>query len=262
MQPQHTEQSTPQEVINIPTILPITREVMEQIYTLKRDKESPPFMLTISYKDSPIKGTPFLTASINAGEKCKIDFTGITDEEHAGILFSWMKHLAILPFEELADEVAEIILYAVGYQGEDRPIQTGLTTSFIESFIQNHRDIVSRYITFIDSTILCLAASFSSKEDLEKSFQKIKQNTRIVVDRSFIGFNVYRLFKIKGYIEHHHATITPNTVVMWFEKQFEKPMFGENRLGALIAHENNTTLGIVDAFINRRAIFEIAEKED
>lgn len=207
------------------------------------DKE---LFFIVDYATSKIKDKVLLTYLANLNIPCDIEFTeDVTKEEIKKLIVSYMSVKSINRIASLTSVVAAILLRAKGDRFEEVSHLQTLSLSDIDEFIVENKELVERWLTFLESAMYYVIYTVNSLNEQVK----VEESLPVIDDPNYIGLNVVNLFSLPSFYEHF-VSLVPITQDYWFKQQFEEHIFKGSKLLAYMDTEANPffaiLLGLID----------------
>lgn len=230
------EEQAPAEQIEATEEVSNVREVTaplksEQIREFFENKE---LFYFINYNQSKIKGSQFLTYAANLDLPCDVVFEWpMPYETYEEVLLAHMNQSTVSRITGMHVMAAQMLLVAKGLDITDNPYNLPVELETICKFIDTHKELVDRWLHFIDSTqVLALTVI----ERLNRHY-KPREVFEIVDDKNYVGPNVAGLYDIPEFIATYHRA--DNFRMSYFKQQFEEYMFRGARITKYFDVKNN-----------------------
>uniref|UniRef100_A0AAU7PF04 Uncharacterized protein n=1 Tax=Burkholderia phage vB_BgluM-SURPRISE13 TaxID=3159457 RepID=A0AAU7PF04_9VIRU len=189
-----------------------------------------------NYSESKLKGGAFLTYLSNINIPSDVKFnTPIGYEEYAEIMKAYMEQPGVVSAAGLHVMAAEMLLVAKGLPYERTPYALPIDEKVILMFIEEHRDMVQKWLHFIDSTQVYALRSIKALNEHYKPEERFP----VVEDRSYVGSNIAQLFRIPEFIAVYFSIPNVDHKLSYFKDQFEEYMFKNERLAHYFGSQNN-----------------------
>lgn len=192
----------------------------------------------VNYSESKIKGNMFLTYISNLGLPSEIVFDGATLEEKFELLKFYMETRNINDSVTLKYAAAQIILISKGFDVTPIYPNPVFTKEEAEKFIEANKEMITRWNTFLSSSIMYYVSSVQVlAEEL-----KLKESYPVIDDPHYIGCNVVQMYSVPGFVEFFFA-FPRDPQMYYFKQQFEEYMFkGKNFFHYFVTEENTLLL--------------------
>jgi len=225
----------------IDTTVPIP---IDQIKEYFKDKE---IKFIIDYNNSKLQEKVFLTYLANLDIPCDIDYEKkIEKEKLFSLIESYMNVKSVSNVDFLNVAVAQIILKCLEVNDKTLFQKFILNDEECEEFIEKNKDVLAKWIYFLDSTMLFLLKSF---EDLDEKI-KVKENFTHIDDTDYIGLNIVNLLSIPGFLEYYFSA-NREISMAYFVQQFETHMFKGKSLYQYYFNDFNIFGPIISQLINK-----------
>ena len=216
------------------------------IETIKEYFNDKSIFFHVDYSESKLKDKIFLTYLGNLDIPCDIVLgDNISDESLFTLIKDYMEIKNISKLHTLNMAVAQIMLKASSVDIKDVFVNPVLTDHQINTFIEDNKDLVERWLHFIDSTMVYLVYIF---KELDEEL-KTQEQFEVVDDPNYVGLNVVNLFDVEGFLELYFAVDRPLRT-SYFVRQFEEYMFKGESLFPYYYKENNFFVGLLGGLIN------------
>lgn len=199
----------------------------------------------INYKDSELKGPIFLTYLANLEIPAEVNLENSTYEEKEELIKVYMETRNLYECPSLLLNIINIMFQFKGVDTTNMINHPVFSPKEVTTFINSHKELVTKWVQFIESSILFAMNSLNPDED---SFE-IKKNFPVINDANYIGANIVFLFSIPSFYENFIA-IPPKTQLSYFQQQFEEYMFKGKNLYHFYQHENNMVVKLLEAHLN------------
>ena len=230
------EQQTPVQQPGIPedklreTVVPFPTDMIRQYFS---DKD---LFFIANYSESKLKGAQFLTYLSNINIPSDVKFnTPIGYAEYAEIMKAYMESINIVNCAGLHVMAAEMLLVAKGLPYERSPYALPIDEKVILMFIEEHYEMVQKWLHFIDSTQVYALRSIKALNDHFKP----EEHFPVVEDRSYVGANIAQLFRIPQFIALYFVIENATYKLSYFRDQFEEYMFKNETLAKYFQSPNN-----------------------
>lgn len=230
------EQQTPVHQPGIPedklreTVVPFPTNMIREYFS---DKD---LFFIANYSESKLKGAQFLTYLSNINIPSDVKFnTPIGYEEYAEIMKAYMESINIVNCAGLHVMAAEMLLVAKGLPYERSPYALPIDEKVILMFIEEHYEMVQKWMHFIDSTQVYALRSIKALNDHFKPEERFP----VVEDRSYVGANIAQLFRIPQFIALYFVIENATYKLSYFREQFEEYMFKNETLAKYFQSPNN-----------------------
>lgn len=180
----------------------------------------------INYKDSKVKGRPFIFYLSNLDIKASVSFTDLTVEELSELLQCYMEVNVLFKCEELNVLAALTLLRFCQVDIEGIATFT-VPEGFYESFIESNEELLFRYFVFISSMVKY--CDYIRDVAAERPHD-LKDYEGVIDDGKFIGLNVVWLFEIPSFFELFFSSPYGEFPQYFFPVQFEDFVFNGKKL--------------------------------
>lgn len=193
------------------TTAPIPIDQIKEYFT---DKE---LFFVVDYHNSELRDKVFLTYLSNLD--LPSDIENVEPDELFSLVEAYMTIKTVNNTPYLNMVVAHIILKAKGSDTSEilNPI---ITDEVAQRFIDGHEELVSRWLHFINSTMLYLIYIYTELNEKVK----VEETVPSIDDADYVGLNIVNLFLISGFMESYF-TVEPQEEMHFFTKQFTEHMF-------------------------------------
>lgn len=189
-----------------------------------------------NYSESKLKGGAFLTYLSNINIPSDVKFnTPISYEEYAEIMKAYMEQPGVINCAGLHVMAAEMLLVAKGLPYERSPYALPIDEKTILMFIEEHYEMVQKWLHFIDSTQVFALRSIKALND----FYNPDTRFPTVEDRSYVGWNIAQLFRIPEFIAVYFSIPNVEYKLSYFKDQYEEYMFKNETLAKYFQSQNN-----------------------
>lgn len=225
------------DTIPIETKVPLSMEEMKNLF-MNRDK----FRYVINYSDSSLKGSGFLFYISNLELPAELDLTDdVSTEDKFELIYEYMKMSNLIDVGTLAYTVMEILLVARNVDTSDMFDNSFLTKDEVHQFIQEHTEIVKKWISFMNSLYvyaLYVAYETSPSENAGDA-NPIQQMVPKIDDPNYIGNNFINVMNLPGFFEIYFSKEINMDNTAFFTHQFTEYCFQGKNLYHFFAHEDN-----------------------
>lgn len=189
-----------------------------------------------NYSESKLKGQAFLTYLSNINIPSDVKFnTPMSYEEYAEVMKAYMESINVISCAGLHVMAAEMLLVAKGMPYERSPYALPIDEKVVLMFIEEYRDMVQKWLHFIDSTQVFALRSIATLND----HYKPEEVFPVVEDRSYVGSNIAQLFRIPEFIAVYFSIPNATYELSYFRDQFEEYMFRNETLAKYFSSQNN-----------------------
>jgi hypothetical protein len=205
---------------------------IDQIKEYFKDKET---FFMVDYEKSKIKNKVLLIYLANLDIPCDIKISeNVTKEEKFQLLKDYFESKSVSNIPLLNIASSEVLLKSKQIPKETFFKSNLLSEEEYDEFINSNKDLVFKWIHFVDSTMLFLIKTF---EDLNEQI-KVEENFDVIDDPHYVGLNVVNLLNIPGFLELYFSNKDP-LVLNYFKQQFETSMFKGKSLYQYYMVDNN-----------------------
>ncbi len=226
-----------------------------EISQIKEFFENKELFFIVDYSKSKIKGSMFLTYISNLELPSEIYLGGATKEEKFEILKIFMETRNLCRSDVLRFTVAQILLTYRNLDSRAVIENSLLSKEECAEFIASNVDLLKRWNTFLESTLIFTLTSFQA---LDEEF-KFSTSFEVIDDANYLGNNVVQLFSIPHFMESFFSVpaMGPN---YYFKAQFREYMFKGKNLFEYFYCEENTIVAIFSGLVEGRVGPEEFEK--
>ncbi len=219
--------------------VPLGVEQMKEFFTNKN------LLYFVDYSKSSLKGVVFLTYLSNLDLPFEVDLENSTFEEKEGLLVSYMTARNITKSKVMSFNLASLLLKNRGVDINQVFDDLIFTDEESSQFIENNKELITKWNTFLESTILF---SITSMEELDKKLE-IEENYEVVNDPQYLGLNVVNLFSIPSFMELFFSAPSKGEL-KFFKPQFEETMFRGKNLYAYFNVDENSVFHAFGGLVN------------
>lgn len=210
------------------TTAPLSTELIREFF----DNKDLFYLLNIS--KSRLKGAQFLTFTTNLDLPCDAFFEeGYSYEEYEQILLAYMNQNSITRITSLHVMAAQMLLVAKGIPFTESPYNIQVSEEYVERFIEAHKDQISRWLHFIDSTQVFALQCIPRLREHYKPLDTFD----VVDDRAYVGANAAMLYTIPEFIGNYFRADAYR--LSYFKQQFDEYIFKGAHLSRYFEHKNN-----------------------
>ncbi|BCM95110.1 hypothetical protein [Burkholderia phage FLC6] len=189
-----------------------------------------------NYSESKLKGGAFLTYLSNINIPSDVKFnTPIGYDEYAEVMKAYMEQPGVINCAGLHVMAAEMLLFAKGLPYERSPYALPIEAAIVQQFIDSHKEMVDKWLHFIDSTQVFALRSIKALND----FYNPETRFPVVEDRSYVGWNIAQLFRIPEFIAVYFQIEGAQYKLSYFKDQYEEYMFKNETLAKYFQSQNN-----------------------
>lgn len=222
------------------TIAPLPIDLIKEYF---QDKS---ILFLVDYENSKLQDKIFLTYLSNLDIPADIELRNeFPLEKTFSLIESYMQIKTVSDVEFLTMIVCHILLRAKGVDIKDAMENTFLTDEQADQFIEQHKELVDRWVHFLDSSFLYLIYSFKDLNDQ----LKVEENYPKIEDPNYVGLNVVNLFSVPGFMNCYFAS-APTGDMSFFVDQFTKYMFKGKSFFEYYKTEQNTFIPILLAMVD------------
>lgn len=220
----------------VKTVAPISIENLKKYFT---DKST---FYIIDYKNSTIKGTKLLTYLSNLDVPCDIAFDGCDEDECYAMIKEYLNASVIV-------NVKSLEFVAIGLFKQFK----GMIDKFDAEFIEENKDIISSWVSKLDSLTIYNMSIVDVKEFKDFALAHEKDESD-----SLIGVNFISLLKHPEFYELYKTIDTSG--IRYYEKYFNEYMFKGKNMYSYWATDKNPlfllTVNIANGDINGKEYVE------
>ncbi len=218
---------------------------------LKRFVEKRDCFYIVDYKGSELRDGIFLNYISNLELPAEVAFCGCSFEEKEALFVAYLTGMNITTMDSLRLNIAQMLLQYREISTEGVFENLAFDQEERDRFIRKHIALLSRWESFIESTIV-FAAYCVQEFDL---FSEIKDQIEEVDDAHFVGRNVVGLFSIPSFME---LFFTPGIrhPLKFFKPQFKEYMFKGKNLFEYYFCEENLLTNLFVAQVREEISFE------
>ena len=151
----------------------------------------------IDYKNSRIKGKPFIFYLSNLNVQTRLNLEGVTVDELEELLLAYIEVTVLFKCDELNVLFFTALLDFIGVEHSDIP-NFHVPDGFYEQFIANHQEVLSRHFVFLSSMIKY--CDFVQDEATGDNHD-LSEYDGVIDHGKFVGVNVAWLFSIPCFFE-------------------------------------------------------------
>lgn len=187
---------------------------------------NPDEVYEFSYKDSKVKGRPFIYYLSNLGLKTKINIEELSCEELASLLNEYMMVNVLFRCEEL-NALAMVALMRFLNVEMDGVLTATAPEGFFEYFIATHEETLTWYFAFCSSMIgYCRYI----RDYADQKPHDLSEYEGVIDDPRVIGINVVWLFELPPFFELLFSAPVDLFPQYFFHQQFEERIFNGRKL--------------------------------
>lgn len=218
------------------------------IEDLQKIIQNPNETYVVDYKNSKIKGRPFIFYLSNINAKVSIDLTRLDKEELGLLLKDYMEINVLFKCEELNVLVMLVLLYYL--KVEHREIATfDIPDDFFEYFVKENEELLMRYFVFLSSMISYCQFVQDKAEGVPHDLGPYEG---VIDDAKFIGVNVVWLFEIPSFYELFFSADIEDYPQYFFPAQFDDFIFNGKKLFAFFMPNNEPNWLILQQFLAKK----------
>jgi hypothetical protein len=217
----------------VETTAPIPAELLMDTGELK--------YFVINYSQSFYKGNEFLTYLFKLmehfGAHADVTFDlPLKYEEYSEVMKAYMESPNIVESPALHTLMAELLLFHIRHDYGRSPYATVVSeVSFLHRFIDENKDTIGKWEHFIDSTqVLALSLIKPLRDHYDPKNYFEKQDTDYNLSP-----NIAKLFAVPDFIVYYFSIQGRPYRLSYFTKEFEQPIFNENKIGTYFRSRNN-----------------------
>lgn len=219
----------PEEAIRR-TVVPMPGEAIREYFTNKN------LFFILNHTESRLQGAPFITYLTNLDMPCDISFNfPLSYEEYALVMEAHMTQTSIHNAASLHVLTAEIMLVAKGMEYEQSPYALPIGKENVLRFISEHKDMVDRWMHFIDSTQVFALSAIKKLNTHYKPAERFE----VIDDRNYVGANVAMLYRLPDFIAMYFSIKCDSYRLSYFKPQYEEYMFKTHRLAHYFRSKGN-----------------------
>jgi hypothetical protein len=206
-----------------------------EISQIKEFFENKELFFIIDYAKSKIKGSMFLTYISNLELPSEIYFGSASKAEKFEILKIFLETRNLCTSDVLRFTAAQVLLVYRKLNAASVISNPLLTTEDCEEFIAQNAELMKRWNTFIESSMIYTLTSF---KELDDAYQ-FSTSFEVIDDANYVGNNVVQLFSVPNFMETFFSVpaMGPN---YFFKAQFREYMFkGKNMFEYFYCPENS-----------------------
>ena len=243
---------TQPEIVYKKVKAPLSTEEMKEAF-LNKGK----IKYIIDYKNSSLKTDVLLMFLSNLELDPEFDLDGVVPQEKFDFIATYMKSKALISSQYLAYAVINILLSYRKFNWE--PIfPRVLTDEEITQFISKQGELVEKWASFIDSTLLVLIRGFDPQISLDEYDE---------VPDMQIGMNVVNLLQMPVFYDAFiGAGSGTDTKLRWYTQQFETSYFKGRQLITYLCDKKNTIFlgmtGLANGLLTPEMLSDVAKELD
>lgn len=212
------------------TVVPMPGEAIREYFTNKY------LFFILNHSESRLQGAPFITYLTNLDMPCDISFNlPIQYEEYEMVMLAHMTQTSIHNASSLHVLAAEIMLVAKGMPYEQSPYALPIGKEIVMRFIEKNKDVVERWMHFIDSTQVFALSAIK----VLNAHYKPAERFEVIDDRNYVGANVAMLYRIPEFIALYFSIECGTYRMSYFKPQYEEYMFKTHRLAHYFRSKGN-----------------------
>lgn len=204
----------------IKTIAPIPGDVMKEYF---RNNNT---VFVVDAEGSHLQGLKLLTYLTNIALPIEITFSPhFPFEKFDELMYGYMKQDNMIKSQVLRDYMGYIILSYIGYEKEDIPLEIAVPYEYIDGFIYNHQEELSKWVTFLDSTEVLtyyIDEKFADMVNMEKY--------PVIDDDTYVGVNIANLYLSQLFVNLYQTADRNIGQQYLFIQQATRYIFGNSSI--------------------------------
>lgn len=234
----------------INTLVPVPIESIKEYF---KDKD---IMFLLDYNQSKLQDKVFITYLSNLDVPCDLDpNVELIKEVKFKLLESYMDIKNICNITTLNMAMIEVVLSFTGINPSFLLSKRFFTDDELVEFLQKNHETISKWATFLDSTMVFLLKSF---QDLNDEL-KVESTYECIDDPHYVGLNVVNMLSIPGFLELYFSK-KRNYNSKYFKQQFETHMFKGKALYNYYMNEHNMFVPLLSGMIENKIPLNANEK--
>ena len=217
------------------TIIPCTAPI--EIDYLKKYFDNKDLLFHIDYNNSKLQSKKLFTYLSNLDVPSDLVLPNTIDfEEKSDLLCEYMTLPFIIKLPVFNLAASSIVFRHKGYDMEDAYPDPYFTEAEIDLYIENNNEMVTRWVTFLDSCLI-YAQKCIPELDVE---EYLTAGIDIITDKNYVGYSIVNLFSLDFFF--HNYYMKPVETLCYFKPQFEEHMFLGKNLFSYFATKHNFLL--------------------
>ena len=188
------------------TSIPLSKELLSE--SIKNDK----LEYLVDYSGSSFKKEQLFAYLNNLKLKYEIYFNNdISYEDFEDLIKTYLNTDMLITSNVLTQFVGHIILK---YLDSDSPFNIFISDDYINKFIENNKELLDRWILFLDSTIV-----FMERKN------GIENDHPVIDDINYVGLNIVSLYLSEHFLVFYNEIEREKNKPVFFIQHYQLPLF-------------------------------------